>query len=630
MNVLCSKKAVSNRRLAGSLLVIAALVLALISVDPEYTVTASASGVPSFNHIFVIVMENHSLSEIIGHAPYIDSLAAQYGLATNYHAVTHPSLPNYLALTGGSTFGVTSDCTGCFQNQPNIAADRISPSGRTWKAYQESMPSACFVGNSGRYVQKHDPLIYYNDIRTVPAQCANIVPYTRLAGDLGSANTTPNYVFITPNLCNDMHDCSIATGDTWLKNNVPLILNSPAYTSQNSAVFIVWDEDDGSPGNVVPNLVIAKSVPKGFRSSAPYTHYSLLKTIEQAWGLAPLTANDGNATALAEFFGGSPPPPSPTPTATKVVTSTPTRTATATSVPSATPTRTPTGVPVTATATPIPATPTFPIRAAFFYPWFPQGWTQGIFPYTNYTPSLGFYDSQNDSTIDRQIQLAAYAHLDAFIGSWWGQGHYTDRALQHILARSSAPTSVDPGLRWAIYYEPEGQGDPTVSQIVADMQYLSGTLFAQPNYLRVGGKPVVFVYANGQDGSGMNTRWAQAKAQLGGNLYTVLKVYAGYRTTANQPDSWHQYAPAVAYDAQSSFSASVSPGFWKVGEQPRLPRDPAVFEANVQKMAASGAAWQLITTWNEWGEGTAVEPASQFGNTYLNSLCRNLPGTTAC
>jgi len=216
--------------------------------------------------------------------------------------VAHPSLPNYLALTGGSTFGITSDCTTCFVSAPNIAKDRVEASGRSWKAYVESMPKPCFVGDSYPYMQKHDPFIYYNDIRTNTAECNKVVPYSTLATDLKSAGTTPNYAWITPNMCNDMHDCSVSTGDTWLKNNVPAILNSAAFTTQNSLLMITWDEDNGSSGNHVATLVIAKSVPAGFRSSVRYTHYSLLRTVESAWGLSPLTGNDGGASPMSDFF----------------------------------------------------------------------------------------------------------------------------------------------------------------------------------------------------------------------------------------------------------------------------------------------------------------------------------------
>jgi len=261
-----------------------ALALALVGQSPRHSATAQTSTIPAFDHIFTIVMENHSYAEIIGNtaeAPYINQLAGQYGVATNFFAVAHPSLPNYLALTGADTFGITTDCTTCFISAPNIAADRVVTSGRSWKAYMESMPSACFSGDSYPYAQKHDPFIYFDDIRTT-TQCNNVVPMTSLASDLTSTSTAANYVWITPNLCDDMHDCSIATGDAWLGNTVPLILTSPAYTSQNSLLIITWDEDDGTQNNQVATLVIAKSVAAGFRSSSLYTHYSLLKTVEQA------------------------------------------------------------------------------------------------------------------------------------------------------------------------------------------------------------------------------------------------------------------------------------------------------------------------------------------------------------
>ncbi len=284
----------------------AALVAAVAGTVPAHAASGAAvTTVPSFDHIFTIVMENHSYNEIIGNtsqAPYINQLVSQYGVASNYFAVTHPSLPNYLAITGASTFGITSDCTTCFVNAPNIAVDRVEASGRTWKTYQESMPSACFVGDASPYVQKHNPFIYYDDVRLNSAECNKDVPYTQLAPDLAAAATTPNYVFITPNLINDMHDGTINQGDTWLQNNVPTILNSPAFTTQNSVLDIVWDEDDSSQGNQVPSIIINSAVTPGYHSFISYNHYSWLKTIESAWGLASLTANDANATAMADFF----------------------------------------------------------------------------------------------------------------------------------------------------------------------------------------------------------------------------------------------------------------------------------------------------------------------------------------
>jgi hypothetical protein len=204
-----------TRRVSAALLRLASsLALAVVATQPA---AASALPVPAFDHIFTILMENHSYSEIIGDttdAPYLHSLATTYGLGSNRFAVSHPSLPNYLALTGGSTFGVTTDCnpSTCTQNQPNIAADRIVPAGKTWKAYMESMPSNCLLSDSGEYAVRHNPFVYYTDIQTT-SQCNNDVPYTQFATDIQSASTTPNYAWITPNLINDMHDGTIAQGD---------------------------------------------------------------------------------------------------------------------------------------------------------------------------------------------------------------------------------------------------------------------------------------------------------------------------------------------------------------------------------------------------------------------------------
>ncbi|HEX5272099.1 MAG TPA: alkaline phosphatase family protein, partial [Gemmataceae bacterium] len=258
----------------------------------------AAPAVPAFDHVFVVVMENHSYNEIVGNssAPYISALASANGLATNYKAVAHPSLPNYLALAGGSTFGITTDCSpsSCPVDAPNLV-DRLESAGKTWKAYMESMPSPCYTGaTSGTYAAKHNPFIYFNDVRTNPVRCAQDVPYTALSADLLTAATTPNFSWITPNLCSDMHDCSVATGDKWLQTNLPKIFASPAWTTQRSTLFLTWDEDDGSASNHVPMIVVSSggATPAGTVSSSTYNHYSWLKTVETAWGMPSLGSND--------------------------------------------------------------------------------------------------------------------------------------------------------------------------------------------------------------------------------------------------------------------------------------------------------------------------------------------------
>ncbi|HEX3629756.1 MAG TPA: alkaline phosphatase family protein [Candidatus Dormibacteraeota bacterium] len=268
-------------------------------------------GVPAFSHVFVIVMENHEYSSVIGSgaAPYINSLAASYGLATNYYAASHPSLPNYLALTAGSTFGIASDCTTCFVGATNIA-DQVEASGRTWKAYMEDMPSPCYTGaSSGNYAMKHDPFMYYNDIRTDAARCAaHVVPFTQFSADMSSGNV-PNFVWITPNMCNDMHDCSVATGDSWLRGVVPSITGSAAFRN-GGVLFITWDEGSSSAGccgdssgGQVATLVISPRAISGYRSGAAENHYGLLRTIEDAFRLAHLNAASWTSNVpLREYF----------------------------------------------------------------------------------------------------------------------------------------------------------------------------------------------------------------------------------------------------------------------------------------------------------------------------------------
>ena len=149
----------------------------------------------------------------------------------------------------------------------------------------------------------HDPFVYFDDIRTNLERCrSHVLPYANLASDLASTATTPDLAFIVPNTCNDMHDCSILTGDTWLKNNIPAIFASPAWKTQRSLLMVLWDENDGLAGNRVAALLIGPSVRPAFASSVSETHYSLLRTIEAAWALTPLTTQDANATPMSEFF----------------------------------------------------------------------------------------------------------------------------------------------------------------------------------------------------------------------------------------------------------------------------------------------------------------------------------------
>jgi acid phosphatase len=211
-----------------------------------------------------------------------------------------------MALTSGDTF-FPDDCVECTTPAVNLL-DSIEASGRTWTAYMEDMPAPCTTSDSGVYVARHNPFVHYDDIVGDGARCSNgVVPSSGFGSDL-AANTLASFVWITPNLCNDMHDCSIATGDAWLQAVVPQILQSPAFA--NSVLFVVWDEGTTTAGGGghIPLIVASPMTPAGTQSTQAATHYSLLRTIEDAWGLSPL-GQSANATALSDFFSPAPTPP---------------------------------------------------------------------------------------------------------------------------------------------------------------------------------------------------------------------------------------------------------------------------------------------------------------------------------
>ena len=307
--------------------------------------SASAAGdrqdLKNFQHVFVIMMENTGSDTLIGNAnaPFINSAIANFGFASNYFGVTHPSQPNYIAITSGSTHGVTND-NDVTINVPNVA-DQIEASGRTWKSYNQSL-SLCngnllahACGNQ-LYERKHNPFVSYQDIQTNPARMANVVDLSQLDADLASGNV-PSYSFIDPDQCHDMHGrggpstdtCSfshvqdlIATGDSFLSEWVGKIQASPAWNG-NSAIFIQWDEADftgsgfngfgddsgccdsvsGQGGGHVVSIVISHSNHTPATSDSAYNHYSVLRTIQEGWQLDCLgftcdTANVPDMRAL--------------------------------------------------------------------------------------------------------------------------------------------------------------------------------------------------------------------------------------------------------------------------------------------------------------------------------------------
>ena len=577
------------------------------TVVPAETATAtSAPGagdpgpVPNFDHVVLIVLENRDFKDVIGSAqmPFLNALAQQNVLLSNYFAIRHPSLPNYLALISGSTQNITSDCTDCFVNQPNLA-DEIEKSGRTWKTYQEDMPSPCFVGNADPYYQKHDPFAYFDSIRLDSARCSqSLVPLSQLDTDL-TANTLPNFSFIMPNICNSGHDCLPGTADAWIYQMVTKLRASPSL-GQNSLIIVTFDEGNeestgsccglgAKAGGQVATVLISPRAKPAFVDASAYSHYSLLKTILTAWNLPDLGLT-ASSQPIEAPWQGQPDASTIPPTAASQ-----------------------------ASGTSSTSELAFPIRGAFYYPWFPDSWNQnGLNPFTHYTPTLGYYSQDDPAVIQQHIAAMKYGNIQLGIASWWGKGNYTDARIPALLQAGEQA-----GFLWSLYIESEGIGNPSVEDIRSDLQYILDRYSGSPSYLKINGRFVVFVYADPKDRCEMSDRWTQANTV---GAYLVLKVFPGYRSCASQPDAWHQYAPDLSQKPVGKNSFTISPGFWRADEtNPRLPRDPNAWNLAIQNMIASQARFQLISTFNEWGEGTAVESASEWASPsgyglYLDAL----------
>ncbi len=356
--------------------------------------------------------------------------------------------------------------------------------------------------------------------------------------------------------------------------------------------------------------------------------------------LVSLAVTDNNATAISFGSRESAHPPllvvtfgsAATPAATPAVPPTATPTPAATASPAPTDTFAPAAtVPPTASPAPTaavtpqppatsgPPSKANPVRAAFYYPWFPEAWDQsGMNPFTHYHPSAGFYSEANGSVVAEQIAAMQYGKIGVGIASWWGQGSQTDAKMPLLLS-----TAVGTGFKWSIYYEPEGTTDPSVSKIASDLAYINSRYGADPSFYKIDGRPVIFVYAQPSDGCAMASRWSQANASAAD--YVVLKVFPGYGSCSSQPSQWHQYSPAVAEDHQAGRSFAISPGFWLATSSVRLARSLSRWQQNVRDMVASDEPWQFVTTFNEWGEGTSVESATEWATSsgygaYLDAL----------
>jgi hypothetical protein len=266
------------------------------------------------NTVFIILMENHDWSQIKDspQAPYInDTLLPMSSYAEQYFNPPgiHPSLPNYLWLEAGDNFGIFNDAVPAVNHQSTTShlVSLLENAGLTWKSYQEDITgTVCPLTNFMGYAPKHNPMVYFDDVTdtndsTSPHCIDHVRPYTELETDLAN-DTVARYNFITPNLCNDMHDCGVDVGDTWLSNEVPKILNSPAYQN-GGALFVTWDEGEGGSDGPVGFIALSPFAKgNGYSNTIYYTHSSTLRTVQTIFGLSPLLGDADNAADLSDLF----------------------------------------------------------------------------------------------------------------------------------------------------------------------------------------------------------------------------------------------------------------------------------------------------------------------------------------
>jgi hypothetical protein len=273
------------------------LLLVLVCAVPASG--AAPKAVPAFDHVVVFVFENKEREHVIGSraAPTFNRFAKEYANLTAYYAVAHPSLPNYIALVSGSTEGITTNCTECILDTPSLA-DSLEKAGRTWRTYAEGMPYSGFTGSAfRRYAKKHNPFLYFRSIVDDNQRRNRIVPLAYLAAD-ARARMLPDFSLVVPDMCNSMHDCSVAVGDRWLRRVVQPLLKLP-----RTAIFILFDEGSTSRrgGGHTPGLVAGTAVRPRSRYRPFSGHYEVLRTIEAAWGL-PLLGASANARAITGIW----------------------------------------------------------------------------------------------------------------------------------------------------------------------------------------------------------------------------------------------------------------------------------------------------------------------------------------
>jgi hypothetical protein len=281
--------------------------LPLLLVLAGLNATAATATPPKPSHVAVVVLENREDTEVLGNpeAPYLNHLAERGTVAANYFAIAHPSLPNYLAMLGGSTFAITRNCVDCTIAGPNLAT-QLSRAGISWRAYMGGMPYPCYTGAEyGGYVKRHNPFMYFPSLTSRPERCAQIVPEERLEADL-DRHRLPAFAWFTPDVCHDAHDCELAAADYHLYPLLPRLINQ---LGPHGLLVVTFDEGSSDAGccgveagGRILTILVGPDIPHGDRLSRPYDHYSLLASLEDRFGMARLRQAHGAIPLAPALF----------------------------------------------------------------------------------------------------------------------------------------------------------------------------------------------------------------------------------------------------------------------------------------------------------------------------------------
>src|SRR2546428_2784748 len=276
----------------------------LLADTAAITVTAPAPGASQFGHVFIVTEENTNYASVIGSSsmPYLNSLALQYGLATQYYANTHPSIGNYFMLATGQII-TNNDSYSTVVTMDNVVRE-LRAAGKTWKSYAEDLPSVGYTGpDVGNYARKHNVFALLSDVVNDATQVTNLVPFTQFATDLANG-TLPTFSNIVPNLCNDAHDCSLSTADTWLKNHIDPLMKSATF-QQDGLLIIVFDEsgsDNTNGGGRIVWVAVSPKPKPGYQAATPYQHPSTQRLVLKGLGRALLPGGARPGPEMDEFF----------------------------------------------------------------------------------------------------------------------------------------------------------------------------------------------------------------------------------------------------------------------------------------------------------------------------------------